>query len=472
MSTLCSSTPKLNANLFHLIKSIDQKEEVYSFYQPLGGCMVLQCIDGTPLAAIHVAYAHDKDTNKATILQSDTETFRALLNTPNQSIVFHITNLTDYREDIYDRHSGMVNINLMPTKELAMGVNEVNPGGYNQVNEISPFETYTIEGNQISEPYKNARFLIQELFKPVPDSAKSKTVTVEEDEKTGKSSESFVIWPIVHAQTGSESLASKFELGTRWVTAKDLPWFYIKSKKPTPIVYRSGRVTESLQFGHSHVPVMRFGQDISSPSFSIDNHNYDGSHLQSATTSFFLARTTRKKHAGHNIGLSKSKRAKSSSSSPDDANEDSDMSDSKLIQSSNITTLANGESVDVHSSETDADYHFNFPSPICKIGFSIQRKLTFNQAQVYYNCNNDDSLNVDFREAIDIDQKGKYKEFIEKEKNSEKNKDPTCYICLEGSPDVMFCCCGHIGAHKKCIQGHVVEFCGLCRTIISAQLIV
>lgn len=524
-----TTAPYLNSQLFHVIKKIEQSDSDYWFIQPLGACMILQCVDGTPLAAIHVNYVEHGHTNKATLLQENEDSFRILLNTPNKSIQFYLTNLTDYRkvEDTNKRWKGMININLMPSREKAIGVNEVNPGGYNQVNEICPFESSIVEGNQISEPYKNARFIIQETFQ-TKGSNKKVPITVQEDEaKEAKAQQgSFTIWPTVHAQKGCEVLTKKFELGTRWVTVRDLPWFYIKSAKhPQQVMSSTSTIRNGVVCDFSggetthevlHIPRGRgfqsyesmhaFGSDIHLQSNSGNTRAFS---FGSSSGNSFSATSTFSSYEGNLQSAIGSKRNREETEieeqnyeEDDGISEDSEdseeeivvprrkytkllsattqmknkspsaskASDAELIQTSHITTLVNGESVNVRTLETNADYEFKLSAPIVKLSFTIQSKLEFMNSNFRYTCNQE--LQKSFDEVIQIDQQGKYKEFIEKEKLTEKNKDANCYICTEANPNVMFCCCGHIGTHDECIKGHKVEFCGLCRTIITAKLIV
>lgn len=333
-----TTTPHFDFNLFRHIHTItsDNQGLDYHFFQPLNDPIILQCKDGTVLAAIHVMNNdiggnHVKSTIYQRQYQSEFADFQCLLAKPNKSISFHLTNLTDFRTPTQrsqgDKWSGMININLMPSKDLAKGVKEVNPRGYNEWNEVTPFTTAVTEYNQISKPYKNSKFLIKEVLK-MDENNKPKTTTIQQDEKdtellhpnNPEKSKCFTVWPTAHAQIGCEDLKAKFELGTRWVPAHHLPWFFIKTKsqpKPKPksgggqLYHRrgpnyhyfhfnedptivraaptfdqngynifnnigsgNGNQTQAFSFGGS-------GLNVNSPNFSIDNYN-GGSMLQSA----------------------------------------------------------------------------------------------------------------------------------------------------------------------------------------------
>ena len=252
-------------------------------------------------------------------------------------------------------------------------------------------------------------------------------------------------------------------MGTRWVTARDLPWFYIKSSVRST---RSVDLTDDRSYGGFNFGGGNYGLNTTHAFSNSSLQSFGG--LQSGFESYNIGNTfsSYEGHLQSAISAPRSFKRKGNNTELQQSRSRGSTTDTELIQTSHITTLVNGETVDVDTVETDADYEFKYSAPICKITFTVQSKLKFINNDFRYSCDNE--LQKLFDEAIQIDQQDKYKEFIETQKKQEKNKDPNCYVCLESNPNVMFCCCGHIAGHEKCIQNE--KMCGLCRTIITAKL--
>src|SRR5581483_4911148 len=243
MSSSFFSPPSLNSSLFRYITSIPQGDHLcYHFFQPLKDPLILISKDGTPLASIHTRFHHESSKRGITTYKREDNRFQTLLNEPNQSVGFFLTNLTDYRspEQKHSKWSGMLDINLMPTREAAETIQQTNPENrFNEWNEVDPYDTAMIWGNKNSKPYKNSRFVIQEVFNSSKNTP-TMTMTVEQDEKSGKPSDCFSMFVAVHPQKGFPELEKKFRQGTRWITANEIPWFFIRSRVEQPRVVSKG----------------------------------------------------------------------------------------------------------------------------------------------------------------------------------------------------------------------------------------
>ena len=99
--------------------------------------------DGLPLAVLELRYQDLQNYTKGhnsfiTELQSEDDgkqLFQGVVTSDNQKVEFVITNLTD----------DYINFNLMKCDKK---VEEVNPKGLNEINELRPYESYAIRSDQ------------------------------------------------------------------------------------------------------------------------------------------------------------------------------------------------------------------------------------------------------------------------------------------------------------------------------------
>ena len=87
-------------------------------------------------------------------------------------------------------------------------VNEVNPGGVNEVNELRSFESVAIKCDQTN----NKSMILNVLTKASPtDSTKKEKVTVEEDESTGNKPTGSYFFLSVVPQIDRPELVERFK---------------------------------------------------------------------------------------------------------------------------------------------------------------------------------------------------------------------------------------------------------------------
>ncbi|AYV87111.1 MAG: hypothetical protein Sylvanvirus26_1 [Sylvanvirus sp.] len=444
----------LDNSYFRHLTSIDHEDEVFHFFQPIGDPAMLRAEDGTLIASVHVRYQDSNSTDISSI--SSTTTFKrgehdlqTLLTHANQPISFHLTNLVNSK--------GYINVNLMPSQVLASQVHENDPGGYNQWNEISRFRTAGILGNQLAN---NDQFVLHDVL-----TSTQSLITVQDDEKSGQTqAKGFAAWIAVHGQSGYPELEALFSQKLEWVTSCQVPWFYIRTLKTA-----SSPISRSSS-----------SSSISSPLHHIGSNGYhlDGYHSEEGCSEDFFPDDMWEKQKEV---VQKPPRCFvgecSAPASVDSSVVCKPMPVEDLIQRSTITSLGRGRRMNISTSDTGATYRFDLSAPICRLGLSVQPLLQFN-ANRYKQVDMDDALldalRTTFMDAIQQTTQGKFKAFLEQSLSFEMNKQPVCYVCTEEEPkpDVVLFPCGHLCLHSTYPCNQVFDRCGLCRTTISAKLVV
>lgn len=207
-----------------------QSGETHQIYATSGQPLVLFSeVDATSLASIHFspsgrygAKVHKEA--KALIApypgkdQEDVQRFQGLINKDSQEFELTITNLCS---------KGMINFNLLKTNDA---VTETNPGGLNEINELRPFESYTVRCDQM-----NNLPLILQKFR---DSVTKQSMTVEKDETEQKekkiASKGTNIFLSVVPQESVKELVARFAK-TVWKVSDIV---VIQHTKPPAPVYR------------------------------------------------------------------------------------------------------------------------------------------------------------------------------------------------------------------------------------------
>jgi hypothetical protein len=136
--------------------------------------------------------------------------FQGMLNMPDQTFTFTISNLSD---------QGMINFNILHTPHR---VSAVNPGpsyGINEVNELHENQSYTIPADQRS----NRRMILTGKTKTVRDPKtsmeKQVVVTVKESEAHPDKPTGLYFYLSVVPDESCKSLVDKFAEGTVWKVA-------------------------------------------------------------------------------------------------------------------------------------------------------------------------------------------------------------------------------------------------------------
>lgn len=205
---------------------------------------------GTPLAALTLK-ADDVGclsmlTGRPSPKASKEPYFQGMLNLPDQTFSFTISNLSD---------KGMINFNILHTPHR---VSEVDPGpgyGINEVNELSRNQSYTIQADQRN----NRKMVLAGKTKIVEDPqtfAESEVaVTVKETEEEEKSTGLYFYLSVV-ADKACKETVEKFAEGTVW---KVVPGFVRRVARSPPPPMRmeqayGGQMIPGLGDGLAPVP--------------------------------------------------------------------------------------------------------------------------------------------------------------------------------------------------------------------------
>ncbi|KAL3800138.1 hypothetical protein HJC23_001059 [Cyclotella cryptica] len=192
----------------------------------------------TPLAALTLKSVNDIGclsmlTGRPPPKDSTEPHFQGMLSMPNQSFSFVITNLSD---------DGMINFNVLHTPHR---VSNVNPGpayGINEVNELSPNESYEIEADQRTNRVMVLQGKTKEKYDPITKKSKRVPLTVDEAETTeDKAKEGLYFYLSVVPDVVSRELVKFFEEGTIW---KAVPGFVRKARPRRGILRDAGPIDD------------------------------------------------------------------------------------------------------------------------------------------------------------------------------------------------------------------------------------
>src|SRR5439155_26253616 len=154
----------------------------YQVVKPLDNPMILfSKKTGLPLAALHLRcqsneFQNDTKGNRGKALftkrpyQSNVPCdFQGIINRDGQEFELVISNLID---------EGYLNFNIMKDNN---NINEVNPGGLNQINELKPYESYAVTCDQ-----KDNKVLVLNMIQENKKDGSTTKITIEEAEKETK----------------------------------------------------------------------------------------------------------------------------------------------------------------------------------------------------------------------------------------------------------------------------------------------
>lgn len=486
-----------------------QTGETHQIYATVGQPLVLFSeIDGTSLASIHFAPSTrykakvDKDA-KALIApypgkdQEATQRFQGLINKPDQEFQLTITNLCS---------KGMINFNLLKTNDA---VTETNPGGINEINELRPFESYTVLCDQM-----NNLPLILQKFR---DSVTKQTMTVEKDEAEQKEkkqvSKGTNIFLSVVPQENVKELVDSFAK-TVWKVSDTI---VVQYTKPSAQVYRGvgsshGVIPESSSYSRRYSGDQNDDSDDGEEEDACDDDDiYDSGcepkrsglidHRMGIPGAICNESAYVSKSAQINDYIDKKEEECDKDSDSDHEPQilslsraiprtyESSNESCRIIQQSEriltiprthetlsfrsnlnhdtvkhseIGTIAYGnERIDVHSAQTGIDYDYTVASRPCVLGLSINENLEFIQVNTKQRITD---LTEDAKKLLDDIVNKKFEDFL-------KGKiyvSDQCAICLNENPDCVLYNCAHRCGHYDCIV--TLSKCPVCRTYVSAKL--
>lgn len=435
--------------------------------------------------------------------------FQGMLNMPDQTFNFTITNLSD---------SGMINFNVLHTPHR---VSQVDPGpsyGINQVNELQTNQSYTIEADQ-----RNNRCMIlsgktKTVKDPITNQDKEVQVMVKEAE-TSDTNKGLYFYLSVVPDKACTTLVNKFAEGTVW---KVVPGFVRRVAQPTPQVLRSlppTRILEepaisrsfqpaSFSFGSMDQGTLPLSRGAASPASRpgsvgspapqehfILTEPIANSNMSLSARSSAAPRATRRGNATSTRTASSAslrcnvapvrasgmranrpaddyprEMAPVTSVSEDFelrcASERAELTMASIsprslaeevdVGSTQAGKLSYGQRVDVVSGYTGHDYAYEHASEPTVLCMSIWEGMKF----------------LPLADTIEKDLEAEIKEWVENEGKALIEslnavfKSETCVIDLESEADTIVCTCGHQCIHHTNIGN--LRKCPMCRGPITA----
>lgn len=432
---------KLSTKYFKTILTEEHNEYTFKIIRPIGHPIVLfSKIDGSPLASIHLKCQNDD--KKALFTRRPNKSkincdFQGIIDTDEQEFEFIITNLSA---------DGYINFNILKQNEK---VNEVNPGGLNEINELRPYESYVVQCDQSN----NKSLILSSIKKNNGDKIEKITISEAESSDDNIPIGTYYFLSVI-PQLDKIELVEKYK-NTFW-SCVDL--FYLKEK------IKQVKNTIGLDRGISFAETFA-GDNIFRNRF-MDNRIY----IQSPRNIDYnpvLSRNmfTRSSNLRRNIF---SKATISDNLVNDSAIECISSSvpvSDDIINDSYASNVIAGRDVVVNSIETGILYSYDTPAESCVICLSVSDKLKINSEP-------DDKEFMEQAKTLLLDLiKNQGKELLSKLTKIFESDE--CVICLEGKKDnkvldIIFYQCGHQCCHAECFTN--INKCPLCRNLISATI--
>jgi hypothetical protein len=472
--------------------------------RPVGSPLILfSKVDGSALASIHFR-AQNGSAKSLFAKRPDSQSsvypcdFQGIINQDNQEFEFVITNLNS---------DGHINFNIL---KKDMRVNEVNPGGLNQINELRPMESVAIQCDQAD----NCTLILS----AIKDEKTGQNITIKQAEDEVKSTpdtkpKGTYFYLSVVPEITKTDLCNKFK-ETVWSCA-DLICVKEKIQIPSPDIMRgnwcgTGRLCDMRSYSQNERLCLSREVNSVNEISSVESNSRpmeksmqmrdlpskmekksQSKSLMSSFTNMFKSEPTSQQSfqissiesrdeemdcsdlerrpttredifSSSTSNLSKFNSSFDNMSSQQTLSMPSNLNDDNIM-SSYATTVGKGRKIVVHSSSTNIEYNYDTSSTPCVIGLSVSDKIQFTSAP------SNDELMVLAKEML--------KDFLE---NSSKGlldsltkvyPSEQCAICLtdDERPDIVFYQCGHQCCHNECFQGRLHN-CPMCRCIITASL--
>jgi len=465
----------LNTKYFQTINTKKHGEFEYTVYKPLGNPMILYSKkDGTALASLHLRcqdnnYQNDQKGNrgKALITKRPKQSsfhcdFQGLIDRDGQEFELVITNLTN---------KGWINFNILKKNKT---IKEVNPGGLNEVNELRPFESYSVQCDQAT----NCTLVLNAIKKNTGSGTVN--VTVGEDESQGSKPTGTYYYLSVVPESGKKDLVELYK-ETIWACSD----VFAIRKKLVQVQYLCNNrlmMTEPLGFnilGNSDVRSMRgMGSigEINLPDL-YDNMEPRRDGLvdpRMSTTGNYESLLYEESCDSDDMDLKEDTRqcmfipesmlqTKSLGGNSFKNLNQKKLISHDIIKDSMASSVSSGRKITVNSSESNMEYNYEASSVPCVIGLSISPGLVFHA----------DATNLlEIGKTIIEDMISNESKNLLAELTTIYEED-SCVICLEGKEDGLpvdsvFYQCGHKCCHDRC--GSKLTKCPLCRKHIGAHI--
>jgi hypothetical protein len=474
----------------------------YNVIKPKNAPMILfSKIDGSPLAAMHFI----SKTSRTLISRRPEKSkfdcdFQGLIVGDGQEFELVITNLC---------YEGQINFNIMKKN---IGIQEVNPGGLNEVNELRSMESYAVKCDQ-----SNNMTLVLNSIK----NDKSEKVTIGESEKTAtkeKGPDGTYYYLSVIPQIDKKEMVGRFK-DTVWACVDT---FVLQKPKQTVNLYTDdwfGASTEHVTVANRNLmnPMRPIGINTVGTRMTSGSHDIRGSISGSDLASPWITTTLDPDQvfksngpincsseiggSGNDIQLDGSMAGSSpyvqyggtpgvndiaASAGPKqkvkeatDSESDDDMGFSlfdddiptpnnllsnkatqQIIDDSYAATVGAGKQIAVNSAFTGIEYDYDSTSCQCIIGLSVSPDIQFRDTH------NPDDLIVEGRASIQDIIKNKSMDMLDSINKVYVSNE--CVVCLEDTVDSVYYQCGHQCCHYEC--GKELTKCPMCRSCIVATI--
>ena len=417
----------------------------YQIYRPAISTMILfSKVNGAPLAGVSLmtwGSGHGAVTSRAVILKRPSANnsavqvdFQGLIDEDDQKFEFILTNFSS---------SGVVKIDIMK-KNVA--VQDTDPGsekgGLNNVNEISPFQSYSIRGDQ-----KDSRALVLSSIKTMGGG----NITVKEAEKSPQAPMGTYYWIAATPRDNSPELIKLFA-ETYW----DCVDFLVVPQVKQPITKYDEEDEEEESQGRNEGPVMRLAS-YDGPIPAAGPPQPRGGHAESRSKGIQPMSARRDEGYAQIASLSTASIPKRSKTE----------SFKGVIDDSLAANVESGELVDTRGNKTGYSYFYDVPSnqtgKLCCLGLSVALGLKFNPLMPLTEILHAGRLLI-----ADLKIKGAQALI----RNIKVFPHDHCVICLddETKPDMIFCQCGHSCCCSNCAGKLKDSKCPMCRGYISAMI--
>lgn len=459
----------LNARHFRKLAKRSATDADLNLYQPIGYPLVLRSKkDDRDLASVHIVDASDNNIKPVIMKLPDSNNrYQIVFGKNDTNVCFVITNFC---------HEGYVKLDLMRDDRI---IDEVDPGGINQVNEVRPYESYEIRSDFTNQ---NRQVIVSKK-----KTSSGKHVKLEEDEKKSAGEKvGDYIYLTVTPRNGVPAFKEYFK-ETYWVVPD---YVIVHSPKPT---HSTMAYSRSIYSSGAHLTMDYMSEGLaavaavpihtargSSSSFKKEecdseesvgsaggglfgDDEYEESHEMPKSKS--IAKMMPKFEACDTSFMAKGGERKSRSATvsaplkvPTNVAELSSIVSSASINTSHVAGIRHGEILSVNSADTGVEYLYDLHSPKCIIGMSII-----------------DDLVVGSPASMDIlEASGVLKEYAERldKKLFEEIKifeQGSCAVCLDEKADVVLLRCGHACVCSMECAGPL-DKCPLCRVKIVGKI--
>eukprot|EP00579_Thalassiosira_antarctica_P021002 CAMPEP_0201961736 /NCGR_PEP_ID=MMETSP0904-20121228/8112_1 /ASSEMBLY_ACC=CAM_ASM_000553 /TAXON_ID=420261 /ORGANISM="Thalassiosira antarctica, Strain CCMP982" /LENGTH=434 /DNA_ID=CAMNT_0048507981 /DNA_START=78 /DNA_END=1382 /DNA_ORIENTATION=+ len=384
--------------------------------------------------------------------------FQGLLNMPDQSFSFVITNLSD---------DGMLNFNILHTPHR---VSEVDPGpsyGINEVNELHPNQSYEIEADQRTNRAMVLMGKTEEKFDPISKQKKVVPLTVDRSESAkDKTKEGLYFHLSVVPDNASPTLVKKFKEGTVWKAVSG----FVRKTLPSPRrnednLTRRPMLLDSAAFGSAPLPPpgpppSAFGSSVSLglglglplPSF------------RSSSSSQTRPPASARRPVSTSARSSRLYGSRCFERSQGDIDQDFTSLDQGVAFAANVDVgstqageLTYGEHINVCSGYTGHEYAYEYASEPTVLCMSIWTDLKFLPLVNTI----EKMLEAEVEEWMDNEGKALIESLNAIFKEDKRVLD------LESEADTIICACGHQCINHKNVSSNLRR-CPLCRSPVTA----